>query len=462
MRRLSSLWLLAATLAGCGGGGSDPGPAPAPETPTPPVVVAPAPVPAPAPEPATPTPVDGLCSTQQQQQRLLAYMQQNYYWHGQMPAGDPSLGSLDAYFQSLLNKPTDRFSFTQPTAGFDQFYYTGHRVGYGYTLVWDSARQLLQVRSVEPLSPVGQAGLRRGDTVFSIDGKSPAQVLAGDPAAVSVPGIPRKIEIRDGSGVTRTLQVVSADFAVLPVAQVSTVDVSRKDGTRAKVGYLAYNQFVFYTDFELRDAFDRFRAEGVTELVLDLRYNGGGSVAVSRDVASYIGGALTAGKVFARLQFNELQIGNNFSYPVLDSPLAPGLPGLKRLFVIGSGATASASELLINALRPFMPVVLVGQTTYGKPYGFVPRDDCGITYNAVNFQAVNSQGEGDFTSGFAPQCAAEDDLAHELGDPAEGRLRVSLNYIANGVCGPLAAQGRMRAPSIPLGEVVPPGMFIRR
>jgi len=402
-----------------------------------------------------------MCSKELQQQRLLADLRQHYFWHLVMPQGDPSLPTLDAYFQSLLLRPADRFSFSQPTSVSNQVF-DGRRVGYGYALVWDPALQRLQVRNVEPLSPVAAAGLHRGDTVLSIDGKSPAQVLAGDPAPASVAGVPRKFEIQDTQGVTRTLQVTSQEYTVSPLAQVTTFDVKRKDGTQAKVGYLAYHQFVFYTDFELRDAFDRFRAEGVSELVVDLRYNGGGSVSVSRDLASYIGGALTQGKVFARLRFNESDLGNNFNFDYLDTTRAPGLPGLSRVVVIAAGGTASASELLINGLKPFVPVVLVGQTTYGKPYGFIPRDDCGTTYNAVNFETVNALGEGGYTAGIAPQCPADDDLSHELGDPAERRLRVALNYIATNSCGPLAAKGLARPPVVPLGELVPPGMFIRR
>jgi C-terminal processing protease CtpA/Prc len=396
---------------------------------------------------------------QDQKQSLLAAMNQQYYWYRQMPAGDASVGTMDAYFQSLLYRPTDRYSFSQATAAFDQLFVDGRKVGYGYSLNWDPNRQLLQVRMVEPLSPVAKAGLQRGDTILRIDGKSPAQVMAGELATVSTPGVLRTFEIQDVQGTPRVLQVASADFALSPVAYSNIYAVTRSDGSRATVGYLVYHQFVTYGATELNNALDTFRSSGVNELVLDLRYNGGGSVSVSRDLASYIGGTLTSGKVYTQLRFNDRNPGSNSTYSFLVRLPSQGLADLKRVVVIASGDTASASELLVNGLRPFMPVTLVGETTYGKPYGFVPRSYCGITYNAVNFETVNSLGVGGYTSGFSPDCNVADDLNHPFGDPTERRLRVALNYIATGTCGNLAAPARGRLPNVPAGEVVAPGMF---
>jgi hypothetical protein len=106
-------------------------------------------------------------------------------------------------------------------------------------------------------------------------------------------------------------------------------------------------------------------------------------------------------------------------------------------------------------------VVLVGETTYGKPYGFVPRDDCGTTYNAVNFETLNSQGAGGFITGFAPTCTVADDLDHQLGDAAERRVRVALDYLATGQCTTSLALGAPKAPPAPgvFGEAVPAQMF---
>jgi hypothetical protein len=236
------------------------------------------------------------------------------------------------------------------------------------------------------------------------------------------------------------------------------------DGTRngqpVKVGYMGYTQFVTYSVTDLTRAVTSLAQQGASELVLDLRYNGGGDVATSRDLASLIAGARVAGQVFASLRFNDKHPEKNENYTFAAPPAS--IAGLSRVFIITSGNTASASELVINGLKPFMDVVLVGETTFGKPYGFEPFDYCGITYNAVNFESVNALGVGGYTSGFAPNCPAPDDLDHALGDTQERRLKEALDYIATGRCSaqpPQAASLVKRAPPRVFGETVPPEMF---
>jgi hypothetical protein len=325
---------------------------------------------------------------------------------------------------------------------------------------------VIRVRSVEPKGPAYAAGLRRGDTVLGIDSFSAAQVLNGAAGSVTTEGVSRTMHIRDTAGNTKDLQMVSATFPLTTVREVSVLDAMR-NGQPVKVGYLDYTQFVTYSMNDLTAAVSSFAAQGATELVLDLRYNGGGDVATSRDLASLIAGARVAGQTFVSLRYNDKNQAKNQSF--LFSAPGVNTPALSRVIIIASGGTASASELVINGLKPFMDVVLIGSTTYGKPYGFEPFDYCGTTYNAVNFESVNALGVGGYTSGFAPTCAVADDLDHPMGDPNEGELAAALGYISTGQCPPVAQAAlqlpvasviRVTSPTV-LGDVRPPGMYRR-
>jgi C-terminal processing protease CtpA/Prc len=440
VRKLLLLLALCAAVVSCGGGEgklvADPGP----------------------PDPSL------SCTLDEQRASLDAWMQDQYYWYPQLSGGDGGAQDMDTYFHSMLTNPPDRYSFTQSTASFDQTFGSGWRIGYGYTLTWDAATSRLRVRNVEPASPVATAGIHRGDTVLSIDGLTPFEVTQGKSASVTTPGVERVFVLADANGVQRSVTVKSALFSIAPVATWTTLDATR-GGVPVKVGYLAYHQFVQYSTWELGLAIANMAGQGVNEFVLDLRYNGGGAVITSRDLASMLGGSQTDGAVFAQLRFNikHPEKNQDMRFMTAAERFAAPIEGLPRLFVIASGGTASASELLINGLKPFMRVVLIGERTYGKPYGFAPRSNCGTTYNAVNFEVFNGQGAGGYSNGFAVDCQAGDDLDHELGDPQERRLKEALAYIATGRCSAQAPQSAELTPTRPreFGERVPPGMFLR-
>ncbi|MBC7380161.1 MAG: peptidase S41 [Burkholderiaceae bacterium] len=441
--RIASLLALA-WLAGCGGGSGDSGA-------------------------GTPTvAASASCSVADQRSWLRGYMDDQYFWYASQGTPDASAASMGAYFQSLLYKPTDRYSYTQPTTQFTQFFNEGTQTGYGYSLAFaDAASTVLKVRYVEPASPVGQAGLLRGETVVSIDGYNGQQVAAGALPAVTTAGVPRSFTIVNAAGATRTFSVSSANyaFATVPVSNVFTVAAA--GGGTAKVGYLMYQQFVAGSSGALATAFNNFRAAGVTELVVDLRYNGGGSTTVARNLASMLGGSALDGQAFAQFRYNDKHSASNFSYAFTTAglPAAP-IEGLQRVIFIASASTASASELVINGMKPFKKVVQIGTTTFGKPYAFQPRDACGTTYNAVNLESVNAAGAGGFTAGIAPDCTVADDLTHQLGDVAEGRLSAALNYVSTGACPASANVESARAvrggatPEKAYGEIARPQMRI--
>jgi hypothetical protein len=228
----------------------------------------------------------------------------------------------------------------------------------------------------------------------------------------------------------------------------------------------------------------------VNDLVLDIRYNGGGYLDIASEVAYMIAGpAQTAGKTFERTRFNDKYPSTD---PVTGAPLtadpflttsqgfsgAKGRPlptlNLSRVFVLTSSNTCSASESIINGLRGIdVNVIEIGGTTCGKPYGFYPQDNCGTTYFSIEFQGVNAKNFGDYPDGFSPAnatgavgvtipgCAVADDFTHALGDTREARLAAALGYRNNQSCPAASAALRTATPGLASADGEAPKSFYR-
>jgi hypothetical protein len=222
---------------------------------------------------------------------------------------------------------------------------------------------------------------------------------------------------------------------------------------------MQFNDHLATSEAQLIAAINQLKASAVTDLVLDMRYNGGGYLDIASELAFMIAGATpTNGKVFEQQHFNDknpfqltaAQTITPFHAATLGWPngaaAGEALPtlNLKRVYLLVGAGTCSASEAVVNGLRGVgVEVDLFGATTCGKPYGFYPQDNCGTTYFSIQFQGVNQLGQGDYADGFTPTCAAADDFSHALGDPSEGRLAAALSYRANNnVCDPLLAKAQ--------------------
>ena len=219
-------------------------------------------------------------------------------------------------------------------------------------------------------------------------------------------------------------------------------------GASGKVGYMLFTDHSSVAQDKLIDAIASLQAQGINDLVLDMRYNGGGYLYVAEALASMVAGPSADGKVFERLQFNDKRATDTadgtfpFSTQVLYSAggkysTGDTLPALSlpRLYVLTTDSTCSASESVINSLRGVdVNVVLIGSTTCGKPYGFTRRDNCGEALYPIEFQGFNNKGFGDYANGFAPSCTVGDDFEHALGDPAESMLSAALLHMSTGQC----------------------------
>jgi carboxyl-terminal processing protease len=396
------------------------------------------------------------CNVPTQKDWLVDYMNDDYYWFDKMGRrNDAATGPAD-FLDSLIYQPLDRYSAVLRTEEFLTEVADGQSLGWGDDyLVWSSAaRTSLTFALIEPLSPLGQEGVKRGDEVISIDGRNPRDIAANGLRSATSQADPRTFVIKDSTGTQRTILRAANLYNLTPVQSAKVLTTTSATGTTVNVGYLSYTQFIDAGNAGLGRAFNDFAAKGVQELILDLRYNGGGGVRLARDLSSMIGGPTLNNQVFIDLRANAKNQASNFKLPFVGTGL-PGaqLRGLKRLIVIASQDTASASELVINSLRPFLnEIVLIGEKTYGKPFASQPRDACGLTYAIIIAQLFNSRGEGAYTDGIAPTCNVADDFTRPFGDPAERRLSAALNYIQTGTCPALASKAEAHSAQAPFAS----------
>ncbi len=392
-----------------------------------------------------------------------------YLWYRELPNLDPSkyTTALD-YFNALKTpattasgKPKDQFHFTYATTDWEKLSQSGVEAGYGVTwaLIARSPPRVAKVAYTEPNTPATTAGLVRGDEVIQVD---TALVMDGDKNVLNAGLFPVGlgethsfvIKKRVG-GATQTISLTSAAITSNPVQNVGIIP-----GTNPKAGYILFNAHIATAEQKLIDAVNTLQAQGAQDLVLDLRYNGGGYLILASELAYMIANPTrTSGKTFEKTIFNDKYPAND---PITGAALTPtafqsssvglstsagqALPNLAldRVFVLTGGGTCSASESVINGLLGVgVQVNLIGHNTCGKPYGFYPQDNCGTTYFSIQFEGQNQAGFGEYSDGFVPGgggqagppgCQVADDFNNDLGSPAEARVAAALQFRSNGTC----------------------------
>jgi carboxyl-terminal processing protease len=371
-----------------------------------------------------------------------------YLWYRQLPDASPALyPSPEAYLEAVRYRPLDStFSFISDRAADTAFFSDSQFVGFGLaTQVLDGA---IRIAEVFEGSPAGQAGLERGDTIVAVNGRSAAEILAGGGIGAafgpSEIGFVVDVSLLDRGGARREARMVKALVTIPTVSAVQVYDVGLE-----RVGYLFFRNFVTPSSAELDTAFEQLRSAGVTRLVLDLRYNGGGLVSVAQHLASLVGGPRLGGRVMLQFIHNDKHTDLDTVYRFEDAPQALAM---RSLVVIATRGTASASELIINSLRPFINVTVVGDRTYGKPVGQYGYDFCDKVLRPVAFALRNALGKGDYYQGIPADCTASDDLDHLIGDPAEASLAEALHFVAAGAC---SSRGGIRSSARTM-EVRPP------
>jgi len=434
--------VLAFQLAACGGGGSSSSAPPTSGGGTP-----------------TPTPTSSACSLSARQDFADQVLNEWYLFPDLLATVNrASVSNLDDYLDARVaparNLGRDRF-FTYATSIAEEnaLINSGSSAGFGVRLSYDTAnRRLFVVETYEGTAALA-AGIDRGteitaigtstatlQSVSSLFASGGSQAVA-DALGPSTAGLARVLRFTPAGGASQERTVTKTEFALDPVSDRYGFSVIT-DGAR-KIGYINLRTFIISDAAnQLRTIFGQLNTQGVTELIIDLRYNGGGLVSVG-DTFGDLMGRGRVGQVWSREVLRASKASENSTQLFRNeaNAIAP-----TKVAFITTGSSASASELVINSMLPYLGnnVALVGANSFGKPVGQFGFDlaACDLRIRAVAFQTVNANNQGEYYNGLASvvpnTCRAGDDITRPLGDPREASVAAALDFLAGRACTPIS------------------------
>ncbi|GAB2920176.1 S41 family peptidase [Rheinheimera gaetbuli] len=383
-----------------------------------------------------------ICQRTDINSQVYCAMQQDYLWYRDMPSGiDPGSYSSPAALIQAVAAPQDRYSFILTRQEYEDRFINATFFGYGFSSVRADNNSALQIAYVYDDGSAAQNGLRRGDKIIEIEGISVTEWLrrldAGtasndDIYGPNQAGVVRSFVWRKPDGTQLTSDFIKAAVTTNTVLHSSV----SSHGTK-RVGYLVFNSFIDLSEAELENAFADFATQGIDELVLDLRYNGGGLIRVANQLSTQVARDNVLGRAFVKYQFNDKNSGKN-STTLFSAGAGSTVLNLDRLFVLTTAGSCSSSELVINSLSPFIDVVQIGSTTCGKPVGQQPAPIGNYVLFAINFQTVNALDQGAYFDGLQPNCPVGDAITGDWGVADDPLYAQAISYIANGSCSDVA------------------------
>ena len=435
MRILISLFVVA-VLAGCGGGGGSAAPAPGAE-------------------------VDA-CSNDGQKQFVLDTLYDWYLWNDLLPrnidiANYASPEELvirvteDFGPQQIVagqEVPLDRFSFVRSQQAEQEFLEgtLGELFGFSYRFVDEAATDFRIVR-VFAGSPADLGGLDRGQRILTLDGRGVTEIAGSEGISTYLSNNSTVTFEIEQSGANVFTTITKAVVTINPLPQRRLID--RGDGI-PPVGYMQFETFISTANPVFDSVFADFIAAGVKDVVIDLRNNGGGLVSTAELLGDYLGGFANDNEIFSETEYNP---DRNAEYTLEQRVSRFARLGnsidLTRVIFIATRGTASASELVTNALDPFADVWIVGDNTYGKPVGQIGLDFCEKILRPTSFRTKNAAGFTDYFDGLPVDCPAADDLDVPIGDDLDPNIVAATTISATGGCPVIAApDGFQAAPQI--------------
>jgi carboxyl-terminal processing protease len=359
-------------------------------------------------------------------QEFYKLMTEWYYWYDKIPNINPSsYPSPYEVMEALRHRPLDRWSYVTSKEEFESYFIESKFIGYGFGSAFDQDGKL-RVTFIFNTTDLYDNGVRRSWIIEKINGSAVGPgVNINQLLGPNEIGVSNKFLFSKPDGTQEEMTIQKKEVFMNTVLHKEVLQVGN-----SKVGYLVFQGFTTPSFDELEVAVDFFNSEGIDDLILDLRYNGGGQTDVANYLASIIGGPAVADKAFAKYFYNDKQKNENFTDNFRSEQKTLDLG---RLITIATRATASASEMVINGLRPFINVHIIGDNTYGKPmgmnawyygdiYAFVP----------VTFKIANADSFGDYFDGLQADSYVPDDITRFFGDPDESSLKEALTFIETG------------------------------
>jgi len=348
-----------------------------------------------------------------------------YLWNDKIPAAinPDDYKTAQALLDAMMFKPTDRWSYLTDEVSFKKYFEEGAYVGFGIGVKFD-AQNNLYISQVFKDSPLADK-IARGWKIVKIQGESVATITNFDDAfGEDKVGVQRTFVFQNPSGAEVELTASKKEILLNTVIYKNVYTLNNR-----KIGYMVFDSFIETSFAELDSAFKYFQQQGVEELILDLRYNGGGLGAVANHLGSLIVGNKQNGKIFQKVVHNTSKRSYNTQDTIFKKQFSVDI---KKLVVITTKGTASASEALINCLKPYIPIVLIGDDTHGKPTGMYAFAYSGAVLLPVSLKGTNTLGEGDYYEGLQADALRPDDLKHNFGDVSESCLQEALYYLENG------------------------------
>lgn len=407
----------------------------------------------------TPTPTPVASANDKLEDTVLLDTRDIYLWYSQIPSTfnpriyanpDSIMTAIHQYsIEPGFTAPVDRWSFAMRQTDWNNLS-SGISGDFGIGAGFVSSTDL-RVSSVQKASPAGLAGIHRGWQIIKVNGSTSITTSSADinflnTAIFSSQSTAFTFRKPDGSTVDITLNVAS--YQEHPVFIDTVYTISSK-----KIGYMGFSSFLGDTieiSSEFNRVFNRFNVAGVNDVIIDLRYNGGGYVSVAQQLSNYLAPSSANGGLMMSQKYNDKYTQYNTSANF--SKLGP--INLTRIFFIVGAGTASASELTINNLKPYMDVKLVGQTTHGKPVAFFPIPVGDWYIFPVSIRSTNKNGDGNYFNGFTPDSHVGDGITQDWGDITETSLASAIKYITTGAFRLSSTPAYVEEPQVKSGNAI--------